>query len=147
MEAISRTRGHSSSLVATLGVLGLLTMGTGVYFMLLRPPLLPEDMRYIGLSNEAPRALLHWISIVFRTWGGFMVGLGSCLFGIAGFFFTRRDAWLRLGVGVGLLFGFGSFLASNIQLHSDFLWFIASLFVVALFAAILLALRPVQRET
>lgn len=109
--------------------------------------MLPEDMRFIGLSNEAPQALLHWLSIVFRTWGGFMVGLGLCLFGIAGSFFTRRDAWLRLGVGVGLLFAFGSFLASNIQLHSDFLWFIALLFVFALVVAVLLAFRPVEAGT
>ncbi len=37
-----------SSAVLTLG--GALLMGLGVYFVALRPPLLAEDLRFIGLS-------------------------------------------------------------------------------------------------
>lgn len=85
-------------LVLVLLALGLLTSSTGVYFMLLRPPLLPEDSRFIGLgTEEVPEALARWLSIVFRTWGGFMVGFGLSLLGLAGYFQTRRDAWLRGG--------------------------------------------------
>ena len=67
-----------------------------------------------------------------------MVGFGLSLLGLAGYFYERRDLWLRLGTSVGLLFAFGSFLVSNIQLHSDFLWFIALLFIGAVAAAALL---------
>lgn len=133
MKAAPRAR--RVPLVLVLIALGLLTSSTGVYFMLLRPPLLPEDSRFIGLgTEEAPEALVRWLSIVFRTLGGF----GLSVLGLAGYFYTQRDVWLRLGTGLGLLFAFGSFLASNIQLHSDFLWFIAVLFVGALAAAVLL---------
>ena len=68
-----------------------------------------------------------------------MMGFGLSLLGLAGYFQTRRDVWLRLGTGLGVLFAFSSFLASNIQLHSDFLWFIAVLFGGAVAAALLLA--------
>jgi len=141
MKALSDTR-RLTSLVIVLIVLGLLTSGTGLYFMLLRPALLPEDLRFMGLARGAVPDVLHpWLSVVFRTWGGFMVGFGLSFLGLAGYFSARRDVWLRLGVALGILFAFGSFLASNIQLHSDFLWFIGLLFVGAVAAAVLL-LRP-----
>ncbi len=138
MKALSHTR-RLTPLVFVLVVLGLLTSGTGLYFMVLRPALLPEDMRFMGLAGgTVPDAMLPWLSVVFRTWGGFMVGFGLSLLGLAGYFSARRDVWLRLGAGLGILFAFGSFLASNIQLHSDFLWFIGLLFVGAIAAAVLL---------
>ena len=126
-------------LALALLVLGVLTIGTGVYFMAARPPLLPEDLRFTGLiRSEVPEAELQWLSIVFRTWGGFTVGLGLCLLGLAGYVFTRRELWPRLGTAAGVLVAFGSFLASNIQLRSDHLAFIAVLFGCALTAALLL---------
>ncbi len=64
-------------LVVALLVLGVLTTGTGVYFMASRPPLLPEDLRFTGVAlAQVSEAELRWLSIVFRTWGGFTVGLG-----------------------------------------------------------------------
>lgn len=126
-------------LVVALGALAIATIGTGLYFMVLRPPFLPEDARFTELAgSEVSPRLLRWLSIVFRTWGGFLAGFGSCLLGQAGYFHSSREAWLRVCTAIGVLFAFGSFLASNIQLHSDFLWFIAMLFVVAVASAVLL---------
>jgi hypothetical protein len=126
-------------LVIALFALAIATIGTGFYFMVLRPPLLPEDARFTELagSDVSPR-LLRWLSIVFRTWGGFLAGFGACLIGQAGYFHSSRDAWLRVCTAIGVLFAFGSFLASNIELRSDFLWFIAMLFVIAVASAVLL---------
>jgi len=113
-------------------VLGVLTVGTGVYFIALRPSMLPEDVRRTGVSHASlPPAFTEWLSIVFRTWGGFMVGLGIVLI-TAGPLLRRGNArWLRGGIAVGVLVAFGSFLASNLQLRSDFLWYIAILFGIA----------------
>lgn len=134
------------ALALTLFALGLLTVGTGVYFMVLRPPLLPEDVRFTELADGAANpSLLRWLSIVFRTWGGFMTSLGLCLLGQAGYFHTSRDLWLRVGTALGVLFGFSSFLVSNIELRSDFLWFIALVFIVALASATLLLCGNRQR--
>lgn len=119
------------------GLLGILTVGTGAYFMALRPPMLPEDVRWTGISPESlPPAFTGWLSIVFRSWGGFMVGLGIVVVSV-GLFLHRDDPrWLRGGLAVGVLFAFGSFLASNVQLRSDFLSFIIVLFGLAFALAV-----------
>jgi hypothetical protein len=44
---------HSST-VLLLG--GVILVGLGLYFMFLRPPLLPEDPRYMGTSLEEIRS-------------------------------------------------------------------------------------------
>jgi hypothetical protein len=126
---------------------GLLTVGTGVYFMTLRPALLPEDLRFAALAGtQIPMALLPWLHIVFRTWGGFIVGLGLCLLGQGASCIAGRSGLARLGTSLGLLFAFGSFLVSNIQIGSEFLWFIALLFFGAVAIATLLVLSWRRRS-
>jgi hypothetical protein len=131
------TRRHIAA--AVLLTFGLLTTGTGVYFMAVRPPLLPEDLRFTGLEPaDVPSRLLPWLAVVFRTWGGFVVGLGFCIAGHGAASWMNHPAWARAGAGLGVLFAFGGFLVSNLQLRSDFLWFIGLLFVGAVACAVLL---------
>lgn len=121
-------------------VLGVLTLGTGIYFLWLRPPLLPEDILFIGVAPDVlPPPLLDWLGIVFRTWGGFIAGFGALLMGIGTFMLTGRARWLYWATALGILAAFGRFLISNIVLRSDFLWFIAAIFLLAAAAAVLLA--------
>ena len=54
---------------------GLLIAGIGLFFIAVRPPLLPEDVRYMELSPDelvaiAPR-LGNWLEKVFTFLGGF----------------------------------------------------------------------------
>jgi hypothetical protein len=63
------------------------------------------------------------------------VGLGVLLFGQGIAAYTNRSGWSRSGTAIGIVFAFGSFLVSNIQLGSDFLWFISLLFAFALVVA------------
>lgn len=134
-------RALRTSLSATMVTVGLLTVGTGVYFMTLRPALLPEDLRFAALDRtQIPMALVPWLQIVFRTWGGFIVGLGLCLLGQGASCIAGRSGLATMGTTLGLLFAFGSFLVSNIQIRSAFLWFIVLLFFGAVAIATLLAL-------
>ena len=59
---------------------GIWLIGLGTYFMFLRPPLLPEDLRYIGTTagelQSAMPELESWTHRVFRVMGGFMSGTG-----------------------------------------------------------------------
>jgi hypothetical protein len=72
--------------------LALLTVGVGVYMAFLRPPLLPEDLRALGVDIKAlPPSLLRWLSIVFATWGAFITAFGILLLGIARGFIGLRD--------------------------------------------------------
>lgn len=81
-------------------VLGLLTMGTAVFFLVLRPALLPEDIRHTGIDpGTLPPAFLEWLGTVFRTWGGFIAGFGVLLLGIGGFLLSGRARLPVLGHG------------------------------------------------
>ena len=123
---------------ATLsGILGILTIGTGVYFAALRPAMLPEDQRLTGVELDSlPPAYASWLSIVFRTWGGFMIGFGVLLLACAIYLRTNNSLWLRGGIALSVIVAFGMFLVSNLQIGSDFLWFVATLFVLAALAAV-----------
>ena len=67
-----------STLVLTLG--GVVLVGVGLYFALLRPPLLAEDARFIGTSREAIErtipGLAAWLGWVFKVIGGFIAASG-----------------------------------------------------------------------
>lgn len=123
-------------------VLGLLTMGTAVFFLVLRRALLPEDIRHTGIDpGTLPPAFLEWLGTVFRTWGGFIAGFGVLLLGIGGFLLSGRARCLYWATAIGAVVAFGRFLFSNILLDSDFLWFISALFALAAATAISLLLR------
>ena len=67
-----------SSLV--LAVAGVALVGTGLYFILIRTPLLPEDVRYMGVPAAQfdvfrPR-LEAWLTHVFRVMGGYVLATG-----------------------------------------------------------------------
>lgn len=127
---------------APLVILGVLTIGTAMFFLVLRPPLLPEDIRHTGIDvGTLPPAFLDWLGIVFRTWGGFIAGFGIVLLGIGTFTLTGRTRWLHWSTAAAVLVAFGRFLFSNIVLSSDFLWFISLLFLLAVGTAAMLALR------
>jgi hypothetical protein len=116
-----------------LGLLGMSALGIGLYFMLFRPAMLPEDIKFIGVSRaEVPARLLEWLGIVFRTWGGFMVGFGIVLVAIATSFFTASKALLSVGTAVGVIVAFGQFFLSNLALASESLTLIGVLFGLAL---------------
>ncbi|GAA1740543.1 hypothetical protein [Microcella frigidaquae] len=128
-------------------VLGALALGVGGYFLFLRPTLLPEDIRHTGIDpTTLPPAFLDWLGIVFATWGGFIAGFGILLLGIGITLLSRRTLWLYLGTAAGVLVAFGRFVLSNILIGSDFLWFIATLFVLALALAIVLVVTAVRRH-
>ena len=124
-----------------LGVLGVLTLGTGLDFLLLRPAMLPEDLRFTGVHpGELPARMSEWLGIVFRTWGGFMAGFGVVLIGVAAYLFTGRRVVLFWATAIGVVVAFGRFLLSNLAIGSDYLVFIAVLFGLAMAIAIILIL-------
>ena len=127
---------HSALIVLALS---LLTIAVGAYMAFLRPPLLPEDVRAIGLDpNVLPASLMRWLSLVFATWGAFVAAFGVVLFGVASALRTGRTKVLRWATALALMIAFGRFFWSNLILHSDFLWFIALLFLLSLVAAVML---------
>jgi hypothetical protein len=121
-------------------VLGVLTIGTGIYFLFVRPVMLPEDIRLTATAPELLRPeMVDWLRIVFRTWGGFIAGFGILMVSVATYMITSRAILLSCGVVLAILVAFGQFLVSNIAIRSDFLWFVGVLFTLAMAMALRVA--------
>jgi hypothetical protein len=115
-----------------------LTLGVGAYFLLIRPVMLPEDVRLTGVDPSLlPSAMVDWLRIVFRTLGGFVMGFGILMTSVAGYMLTARTAVLGWGAATAVVVAFSRFFVSNVSIRSDFLWFIGVLFAIA----VLIALR------
>lgn len=60
---------------------GIWLVALDAYFIVLRPPLLPEDPRFMGATlaplRVAAPGLEGWLHIVFNVMGGYMVGASS----------------------------------------------------------------------
>ena len=68
-----------------MGLCGLYQVALGLYFVALRPALLPEDLRFLasgvaGLQASLPR-LKIWLHLVFIVLGGQMASVGVLLIG------------------------------------------------------------------
>lgn len=123
---------HDRVAALLLLLLSSLTLATGAYFLFIRPAMLPEDVRLTGMQpGLLPPAMLSWLELVFRTLGGFIVAFGILLGAVAGYLITSRPALLSWGVAVAVVVAFSRFLASNMAIHSDFLWYVAVLFAIA----------------
>lgn len=123
MAIANRTWTLSSILLA---LAGLTLVGAGLYFLFLRPPLLPEDVRYMALSAAelgAVRPRLEaWLTHVFRVMGGYVLATGVLTIALAATSF-RTHHW---GAGIGALIGgaasIGWMAVVNFMIDSDFKW-------------------------
>ena len=98
----------------------------GLYFIFLRPSLLPEDTRFIGGSLAQVRAdlpgLEGWLHRVFTVTGGFIAGTGVLTLFLA---WVAMPAGLKSTSWVIALTGaltVALMSATNFALHSDFRW-------------------------
>jgi hypothetical protein len=113
-----------SSLV--LAAAGLAVIGVGLYFMFLRPPLLPEDLRYLALPAAQldivkPR-LSAWLAQVFTVLGGYAVATGVLAVSLAATSFRARSRAAAIGAAVGGAASIGLMAAVNFSIASDFKW-------------------------
>jgi hypothetical protein len=124
---------------------GVWLIGLGLYFIFVRPPLLPEDVRYMELAGPllagVEPGLLKWLPKVFTVMGGFMAGAGV----LTGYLALQvlplhlRGSALVLGVVGALTVGLMSLV--NFVLHSDFR-FVLAIPPILWMAALLMYLRP-----
>ncbi|WP_246295143.1 hypothetical protein [Piscinibacter koreensis] len=136
-------RSASGWLIAACGVW---LVGLGLYFILARPALLPEDPRYIGLDlagiRTAAPGLERWLAKVFTVMGGFMTGAGLLALHLALTALQRRAPGT---VAVLVLAGaatVGLMSAVNFALASDFRWLLVVPAVLWAAGTALYAWRP-----
>lgn len=105
---------------------GLWLVALGVYFLLLRPALLPEDPRFMGASLETLRSaapgLERWLNLVLNVMGGFMIAAGSLTTLVASRYVAFRAAGTLTAMVVAGAASVGLMSATNFMLHSDFRW-------------------------
>ena len=120
-----------SATVLALG--GAILMILGLYFVFLRPPLLPEDPRFMGTSMAQVQmsvpGLLIWLRRVFWVMGGYMFATGLLTIYVALTSFRDRFRGAPVVVAISGLTSIGLMAAVNLLIASDFRWLILS-FVV-----------------
>ena len=121
----SRFRRAAAGLIGACGAYQLVL---GAYFVALRPPLLPGDLRFLGTTTarlvvDLPR-LERWLDLVFVVLGGQMVALGMLLAAFAVRLAQRTTVGRRELVLLGLagVLAVALMSAVNFALGSNFRW-------------------------
>lgn len=104
----------------------ILLVGLGLYFVFIRPPLLPEDPRFMGTSlagiQSAIPGLLIWLRRVFWVMGGFMFTSGLLITYIAITEFPQPTRIVRAVISLASLTSIGWMTIINFMINSDFKW-------------------------
>jgi len=133
---------YSSSLLA-LG--GFLLMAMGAYFVLLRPSLLPEDLRYMNITlpivQDKIPGLQIWLRKVFWVMGSyiFTTGLLTIFISLTSFRTRLRGAFNI--VALAGISSIGSMTVVNFMIGSDFKWILLAFTLPWLIALILYRLH------
>ena len=117
-----------------LVIAGFLVVGIGLYFIFLRPPLLPEDVRYMRLTPAelqmiGPR-LGSWLAHVFRVMGGYITATGVLTITVAATSFRERHPVAAIGATLGGALSIGWMAAVNFMIGSDFKWVLLAMALV-----------------
>ncbi len=113
----------SAVLLAGAGIsVGLI----GLYFLLLRPVLLPEDIRFMSLPEaqlESVRPQMDgWLSLVFQVMGGYVLATGVLTVTLALTAFREHDRGAGIGALTGGISSIGLMTVVNFSIGSDFKW-------------------------
>jgi hypothetical protein len=143
MRTASRRWTPSSILLGTAGATLIIA---GLYFLLLRPALLPEDVRYMNLSPAELAAvrpgLEAWLGHVFRVMGGYVLATGVLAVTLAVTSFRAHHLAAAIGALIAGAASLGLMAAVNFAINSDFKWV---LFGMALLWGASLALFVLER--
>jgi hypothetical protein len=115
-------------------------IGLGGYFIFVRPPLLPEDLRY--LHESAGQIAMHmplltsWLDKVFFVLGGFIAGGGCLLLFVAIHVLPQRLPGTSIALGCTGSCTVASMSYINFSLASDFRWLLLSVALTWLFGLV-----------
>lgn len=105
---------------------GLWLTALGLYFVFVRPPLLPEDLHFMNTSLAQVRAnvpgLESWLQRVFTVMGGFMAGAGVLTLFVARAAMPSRLQATSWALGLAGVLTVALMSAVNFSLNSDFRW-------------------------
>ena len=98
----------------------------GFYFLLMRPGLLPEDIRFMALSDAqlasvGPK-LEEWLSHVFQVLGGYVLATGVLTVTLATTAYRAHHRGAFIGALIGGAASIGLMAIVNFAINSDFKW-------------------------
>lgn len=121
--------GHRGAAEWLIAACGAWHIGLGLYFIFLRPALLPEDVRYTGADLQAFQALAphlgDWLGKVFTVMGGFMAGAGVLVVYFAWTVMPSRPRGATLVLALAGALTLVLMSVVNFALQSDFRWLLA----------------------
>ena len=124
---------------------GFLLLAMGVYFIFIRPPLLPEDLRYMKITSpmeqDKMQGLQMWLRKVFWVMGCYIFTTGLLTIFMA---FTSFRTRTRGAYGIVALSGIssiGAMTVVNFMIGSDFKWILLIFILPWLMALILYRLH------
>lgn len=127
MDVLVARRGAAKWLFVACGVW---QVGLGLYFIFVRPPLPPEDVRYMGADADVVNAVLPglvaWLGKVFTVMGGFMATSGVLVTFIGWRVLPTRPRGGAVALSLAGLLSVGLMSTVNFALHSDFQWLLAA---------------------
>lgn len=101
-------------------------MSIGLYFIFLRPPLLPEDARFMDTTLAEIQAiapgLTRWLQKVFWVMGGYIFTVGLLTIYIAFSSFQERTRVTFPIIAIAGLSSIGWMSGVNFIINSDFKW-------------------------
>ena len=117
---------------------GATLVGTGLYFVVLRPALLPEDIRYMNLSAMelaaiGPR-LRTWLTHVFLVLGGYILATGALAIALAATSFRELRWGAAIGAFIGGVASIGLMAVVNFTINSDFKWVLLAMALIWAFS-------------
>ena len=138
----------------SLGLGGLILLGMGPYFAFLRPPLLPEDARYVGASltqiQSAIPGFLPWISRVFGVLGGYLFATGVLTVYLAAASFRDTKPLPTAVVAISGSASIGWMAVTNFLIDSDFKWLLLAFvlpWLVAVVASLVADMRAFKARS
>ena len=127
-----KLRSYSSSV---LSLSGIILIGLGLYFIFIRPPVLPEDSRYMGATRAEIQATIPGLLMLLRRvfWvtlapgasagvGGFMFTAGLLTIYLAFTVFQQLARNVRSVIALTGLTSIGWMAIVKFMINSDFKW-------------------------
>ena len=109
-----------------LALAGFILMTLGLYFIFIRPALLPEDLRYMRGTlqnvNENLPGISRWLANVFKVLGGYIFTTGLLTIYISYTAFRMRLSGVFILVAIGGITSIGLMVSVNFMINSDFRW-------------------------
>jgi hypothetical protein len=143
---IAGSRWSTSSIL--LFLFGTILLFVGAYFIFIRPPLLPEDLRYLGNSRTqietgAPH-LTAWLGHVFRVLGGYILATGILAMALAATAYREHRLVAVIAATAAGATSIGLMTAVNFLIQSDFKWILSALAALWAFSIILYGIEALR---